>query len=93
MGLGVWFREDIAHVLCGVGDGVESMVARQGLQDATEAAYVAGYRAALRAVATGLGLLACEIGPTGGLLMERARPARWEKPDLPVWHWSEEGES
>ncbi|MBU1749094.1 MAG: hypothetical protein KKA73_15520 [Chloroflexi bacterium] len=71
MGLGVWFREDIAHVLRGVGDGVESLVAQRGLVDSEDAAYVAGYRAALRAVATGLGL-----GPTEISALP-ARPTVW----------------
>jgi hypothetical protein len=56
MGLGVWFSEDIAHILRGVGEGVRLLVAQRGLHDAADAAYVAGYWAALRAVATSLGL-------------------------------------
>ncbi|MBU0492992.1 MAG: hypothetical protein KKA73_09450 [Chloroflexi bacterium] len=56
MGLGVWFSQDIAHVLKGVGESVQSLAAQRGLQDAADVAYVAGYCAALRAVATCLGL-------------------------------------
>jgi len=56
MGLGVWFSEDLTHVLRGVGEGVSLLVAQRGLRDAADAAYVAGYWAALRAVATSLGL-------------------------------------
>ncbi|MBU0493514.1 MAG: hypothetical protein KKA73_18425 [Chloroflexi bacterium] len=71
MGLGVWFSQDIAHVLRGVGDGVESLVAQRGLLDGEDAAYVAGYRAALQAVALGLGLVPTEIVPSP------ARPMVW----------------
>jgi hypothetical protein len=68
MGLGVWFNEDIAHVLRGVGEGVSLLVAQRGLRDAADAAYVAGYWAALRAVATSLGLgTAVSAAPPGWL--------------------------
>ena len=42
MGLGVWFSEDIAHVLRGAGEGVSLLVAQRGLRGAADAAYVAG---------------------------------------------------
>lgn len=56
MGLGVYFAADLAHILRGVGEGVSLLVTQRGLQDAADTAYVAGYYAALRAVATSLGL-------------------------------------
>jgi len=62
MGLGVWFSEDIAHVLRGAGEGVSLLVAQRGLHSAADAAYVAGYWAALRTVATSLGLNYRDIG-------------------------------
>ena len=63
MGLGVWFSEDIAHVLRGAGEGVSLLVAQRGLQSAADAAYVAGYWAALRTVATSLGLNPQAVAP------------------------------
>lgn len=56
MGLGVWFNEDLAHVLRGAGEAVTMLIASRGLQDGTDAAFVAGYQAALRTVAVSLGL-------------------------------------
>jgi len=56
MGLGVWFSEDLIHVLRGAGEGVRLLVDQRGLQDAADVAYLAGYWAALRTVATSLGL-------------------------------------
>lgn len=83
MGLGVWFSEDIAHVLRGAGEGVSLVIAQRGLRDATDAAYVAGYWAALRTVATSLGLPlpATIIGPLPSTLPEWAERSHsfWEE--------------
>jgi len=78
MGLGVWFSEDIAHVLRGVGEGVSLLIAQRGLRDAADAAYVAGYWAALRAVATSLGLERTVAVPPPGFVSERADQV-WEE--------------
>jgi len=43
MGLGVWFSEDLIHVLQGAGEGVRLLVDQRGLQDAADVAYLAGY--------------------------------------------------
>ena len=56
MGLGVYLSEDIARILRGVNEGVSLLVAQRGLHDAADVAYVAGYQAALRTVATSFGL-------------------------------------
>ena len=70
MGLGVWFSEDIAHVLRGVGEGVSLLVAQRGLRGAADAAYVAGYWAALRTVATSLGLNTMAVTPPPALVLQ-----------------------
>jgi len=70
VGLGVFFAEDIAHILCGVGEGVSLLVAQRGLRDAADAAYVAGYWAALRAVATSFGLSQTVSPQPPGLVAE-----------------------
>ncbi len=57
MGLGVWFSEDLIHILQGLGEGVRLLADQRGLQDATDVAYLAGYGAALRAMAVSLGLV------------------------------------
>lgn len=80
MGLGVYFSEDIARVLRGVGEGVSLLVAQRGLHDAADVAYVAGYQAALRTVATSFGLHPPDTGTTP--------PARAE---LAEWIWEGEG--
>jgi hypothetical protein len=106
MGLGVWFSEDIAHVLRGAGEGVSLLVAQRGLRGAADysppassppvqertcrpadrcarckdAAYLAGYWAALRTVATSLGLNTISIAPPPGLVLELAsRELTWEE--------------
>jgi hypothetical protein len=80
MGLGVWFSEDIAHVLRGAGEGVSLLVAQRGLKGAADVAYVAGYWAALRTVATSLGLNTMTVAPPPALTLEMAgRELTWEE--------------
>ena len=89
MGLGVWFSEDIAHVLRGAGEGVSLLVAQRGLRGAADyspcarckdAAYVAGYWAALRTVAISLGLNTIAIAPPPSLVLDiAARELTWEE--------------
>ena len=98
MGLGVWFSEDIAHVLRGAGEGVSLLVAQRGLRGAADysppassptadrcarckdAAYVAGYWAALRTVAISLGLNTIAIASPPSLVLDiAARELTWEE--------------
>jgi hypothetical protein len=89
MGLGVWFSEDLAHVLRGAGEGVSLLVAQRGLRDTADyspcarckdAAYIAGYWAALRTVATSLGLNTMAVAPPPSLVFEMAgRELTWEE--------------
>ncbi len=85
MGLGVWFSEDIAHVLRGAGEGVNLLIAQRGLRDAVDVAYVAGYWAALRTVATSLGIGDCglRIGDWGLGIAECGirNPQSWSEGD------------
>lgn len=80
MGLGVWFSEDLAHVLRGAGEAVSLLAAQRGLHGPADAAYVAGYWAALRTVATSLGLGDCGLRAAasgeGAAWSESARPVR-----------------
>jgi len=86
MGLGVWFSEDIAHVLRGVGEGVSLLVVQRGLRSATDAAYVAGYWAALRAVAISLGLNTMAVAPPPSLTVVELTPdgRAWEESRCPA---------
>ncbi|MBU0492752.1 MAG: hypothetical protein KKA73_15020 [Chloroflexi bacterium] len=56
MSLGVYFREDLAAKLAAIEDAATALARERGGCDAADAAYLAGYRAALRAVAVSVGL-------------------------------------
>ncbi|MBU0492627.1 MAG: hypothetical protein KKA73_11455 [Chloroflexi bacterium] len=56
MGLGVYFREDLAAILAAVDDAGTALTRARGIKDPQDAAYIAGYRAAIKAMAVSLGL-------------------------------------
>lgn len=89
MGLGVYFSEDIARILRGINEGVAQLVAQRGLHDAADVAYVAGYQAALRTVATSFGLTPPDAGPeVRARVIENIKP---ETINLAEWIWEGEG--
>jgi len=57
-------------------------VAQRGLHTAADAAYVAGYWAALRTVATSLGLNTMVVTPPPSLVVSIREHPEWEMPRL-----------
>ncbi|MBU0490272.1 MAG: hypothetical protein KKA73_10930 [Chloroflexi bacterium] len=91
MGLGVFFAQDLQHAISGLDQAATDLTQAWGTNEAhaERAAYLAGYRAALRAVATSLGLgQIVALAPTSTLAVE---PYRWELP-RPVYHDHQESE-
>ncbi|MBU0495547.1 MAG: hypothetical protein KKA73_17350 [Chloroflexi bacterium] len=74
MGLGVFFAQDLHHIITGLNDAATGLPRALGVHDAQGAAYLTGYRDALRTLSTCLGLVA-PFPTTPHVLDSTARPA------------------